>query len=87
MENIIVRGLDESHCVYGYKLRPRTENSTTLQRRSQVMTELLTSGAMGSFSSGLLARTDGVSDFTRLSFILYHTFLFPIPMISLTWFY
>ena len=57
-----MRGLDESHCVPGYKPRLRIANSTTFQRRSQVMSDLLASGARSNCSYGLLPKTDDVSD-------------------------
>ncbi|KAL5972241.1 Mediator of RNA polymerase II transcription subunit 27 [Taenia solium] len=62
MENIIVRGLDESHCAPGHTLRSRTANSGTFPRISQAMSDLLCSRAISGFSTNLLPSVDNVPE-------------------------
>ncbi|CDI98712.1 mediator of RNA polymerase II [Echinococcus multilocularis] len=58
MENIIVRGLDESHYASGHTLRPQTTNPGTFPRISQAMSDLLYSRAISGFSTNLLPNAD-----------------------------
>ncbi|VDM15576.1 unnamed protein product [Hydatigera taeniaeformis] len=62
MENIIVRGLDESHCAPGYTPRSRTANSGPFSRVSQAMSDLLCSRVISGFSANLLPNADNISD-------------------------
>ncbi|VDK36037.1 unnamed protein product [Taenia asiatica] len=62
MENIIVRGLDESHCAPGHTLRSRTANSGTFPRISQAMSDLLCSRAISGFSTNLLPSVDNAPE-------------------------
>uniref|UniRef100_A0A5K3ERQ4 Mediator of RNA polymerase II transcription subunit 27 n=1 Tax=Mesocestoides corti TaxID=53468 RepID=A0A5K3ERQ4_MESCO len=57
MENIIVRGLDESHCVPEYTARSRTTAAVS-QGFSQAMSDLLCSAAVNEFATFLLPNFD-----------------------------
>uniref|UniRef100_A0A0R3UHH8 Mediator of RNA polymerase II transcription subunit 27 n=1 Tax=Mesocestoides corti TaxID=53468 RepID=A0A0R3UHH8_MESCO len=59
MENIIVRGLDESHCVPEYTARSRTTAAVS-QGFSQAMSDLLCSAAVNEFATFLLPNFDNV---------------------------
>lgn len=63
MENIIVRSLDESHCIPGYKTRSNrsSTSSNPPPRRSQAMSELLHSQEASGISPNLLQNLDNVS--------------------------